>query len=149
MSNFLIITAVIAFLVILYLVIFSFPKQKRKSNLKKKFKENIPFKNSKSIDKIYQSQNKDLLYNQHFFSGKKILITGDLKYFKNRNDLAKLLWENGAIVENVYNSSIDILIVGNANIDSLKIKSAFYLNIKVITEEEILNYFPNFKPYTT
>ncbi|MDO9261412.1 MAG: BRCT domain-containing protein [Flavobacteriaceae bacterium] len=83
---------------------------------------------------------------QHYFTNKKVLITGELKYFKTRNELAKLLWDNGAIIEKTFNNTINVLIVGKSNIDSLKLKNAYYQNIKVITEEELLNYFPDFKP---
>ncbi|MDP3352415.1 MAG: BRCT domain-containing protein [Flavobacteriaceae bacterium] len=144
----LIIFSVISFISILYLFIFFYPRKNGNSFKKNKYKEKIEFNHTKNIDDIFRFQKKDLIYNQHFFSGKKVLITGDLKYFRNRNDLAKLLWDNGAITEKAYNSSIDILIVGKSNIDSLKLKSAFYLNIKVITEEELLNYFPDFKPFS-
>jgi len=142
-----IIVGVVVFISILYLLIFFDWNKPKNNNERKKLEELQSQKNLKNIDDIFQSQKKDLIYNQHFFSSKKVVITGDLKYFQNRNDLARMLWENGAIIEKMYNSSIDILIVGKSNIDSLKLKSAFYLNIKVISEEELLNYFPNFKPF--
>lgn len=144
----LIIIGVFSFLSLLYLFILYYPRKNRNSFKKNKYTIKTEFNHSKNIDSIFHSQKKDIEFNQHFFSGKKVLITGDLKYFKNRNDLALLLWNNGAIIEKVYNSSIDCLIVGKSNIDSLKLKSAFYLNIKVITEEELFNYFPDFKPFS-
>lgn len=147
MSYFLIIIfGVITFVALLYLIIFSYPN--RNSHQKKIYRPKKDFNDVKKIDSKFQSPNKELLYNHHFFSGKKVIITGDLIYFKTRNELAQLLWDGGAIIEKNYNSTIDVLIVGKSNIDSLKLKSSYYLNIKVIPEEELLGYFPDFKPYS-
>lgn len=144
----LIIIGVIFLIATLFLFIFFYPRKKGHFLKKKKYIDKKANNDIKNFDDIFQFPKKDLQFNQHFFSGKKVVITGDLKYFQNRNDLALLLWNKGAIVNKVYNSSIDFLIVGKSNIDSLKLKSAFYLNIKVITEEELLSYFPDFKPYS-
>lgn len=149
MSYFLIIIiGVITLISILYLFIFSYPRKNANAFLKKGNGKNHEFINVKKVDSIFQSHKKELAYNLHFFSGKKVVITGELRYFKNRNELAKLLWENGAVIEKMFNSSTDILIVGKSNIDSLKLKSAYYLNIKVLPEEELLCYFPDFKPFS-
>lgn len=143
----LIIIGVFSFVLFLFLYVFYYPRKKRQSYKVKK-QQKIGQNHTKNIDNTFKSQKKEIAYHQHFFSGKKINITGDLKYFKNRNELAQLLWDNGALIESVFNSSIDILIVGNSNFDSLKLKSAYYLNIKVISEEELLNYFPDFRPFS-
>ncbi|MDP2088871.1 MAG: BRCT domain-containing protein [Flavobacteriaceae bacterium] len=138
---------IIIFISILYLIVSSYFNKSQNSSQKKSFYKKHGYRNPKKIDSFFQFPKKELIYNHHFFSTKKVVITGELKYFKTRNNLAKLLWENGAIIEKIFNSSIDILIVGKSNIDSLKLKSAYYLNVKVITEEELLNYFPDFKPF--
>lgn len=101
--------------------------------------------NTKKIDIIYLSKNEDLLFYDHFFSQKRIVITGDFIHFKTRNELAKLLWECGAVIETKLDTNTDILIVGKSNIDSLKLKYAIYLNIKIVTEDEVLSFFPSFK----
>lgn len=105
-------------------------------------RKNVRIENE--IDPLFQSLKKEVIYNQHFFRHKKVVITGELRYFKTRNELAKLLWENGAIIQTAFNSSVDILIVGKSTIDSSKLKNAYFLNKKVITEEELLHYLPNF-----
>lgn len=121
---------------------------RKKLTQKKSSGERFRNKNTKRVDWKFQKPNKELIYNQHYFSNKKVLITGELYYFKTRNDLAELLWENGATIEKTFNSAVDVLIVGKSNIDSSKLKSAYFLNIKVITEEELLSYFPHYKPFS-
>lgn len=142
-----IIFAVVAFVVILYLLVFSKFTKNKFASKNKNLKKQQSHQNLKKIDPAFYSSKKEMNYKHHFFSGKKLVITGDLKYFKTRNDLAQLLWDNGATIEKNFNSAIDVLIVGKSNIDSLKLKSAYYLNIKVIAEEELFSYFPDFKPF--
>ena len=144
MGYFFIFFLVIFFISMLYLIINSGFIKNRKGSYRYSFRQKQPQRTEIEVDRLYQSPKKELGYNQHYFTNKKVLITGELRYFKTRNELAKLLWENGATIQKTFNSTIDVLIVGKSNIDALKLKSAYFQNIKVITEEELLNYFPDF-----
>lgn len=107
----------------------------------KYLKKILNYYNNKLIDPIYLSKNKNINYNIHFFTDKKIAITGVFKKFNSRNEVARLLWDQGAVIDTTFNSNTDYLIVGTYGLDAVKVKSAFYLNIKVLTEDELLRYF--------
>ncbi|MBQ9625274.1 MAG: NAD-dependent DNA ligase LigA, partial [Clostridia bacterium] len=66
---------------------------------------------------------------------KKIVITGTLS--RPRNDIVKIIEENGGVVQSAVSKKTDMLICGE-NAGS-KLEKAKELNVKVLTEEEFFN----------
>jgi|GEM_PF-6786284 len=141
MNIIVIISVVIIFTIILVLQPNKTENKTRKPNFNKRKKLISEYEKNKQINPEYLTKNKNIVYNIHHFTDKKVAITGTFKKFASRNELAKLLWDQGAIIDTKFNSNTDYLIVGTSVVDSQKIKSAFYLNIKVLTEDELLKYF--------
>lgn len=67
-------------------------------------------------------------------------ITGSLKYFKNRDELVKVIEDNGGKITGV-SKKLNYLINNDSTSTSSKNKKANELNIPIITEEEFLNLF--------
>lgn len=67
-------------------------------------------------------------------------ITGSLKYFKNRDELVKVIEDNGGKITGV-SKKLNYLINNDSTSTSSKNKKANELNIPIITEEEFLDLF--------
>lgn len=67
-------------------------------------------------------------------------ITGSLKYFKNRDELVKVIEDNGGKITGV-SKKLNYLINNDSTSTSSKNKKANELSIPIITEEEFLNLF--------
>jgi DNA ligase len=67
-------------------------------------------------------------------------ITGSLNYFKNRDELVKVIEDNGGKITGV-SKKLNYLINNDSASTSSKNKKANELNIPIITEEEFLNLF--------
>ena len=97
--------------------------------------EIILFKKNK-IDSIYLKPKKDA-DDTNMFYNKKVVITGNFEFFKDRNDLAKILYESGADIDVGVTEKIDYLISGK---DSgwKKLEKAKEFGIMIFNEDEIL-----------
>ena len=71
--------------------------------------------------------------------GKTFVITGSLNNFANRKDLQKLIEDAGGKVSSSVSSKTDYLINNDINSNSSKNKTAKELNVKIITENDILS----------
>lgn len=120
---------------------------KKKSNhLKKSItKDELIHFMGKKINKEYLIPRTDLKATPHYFCGKKIVITGDFDNFKDRNEMAKLLWEVGADVDTAAGKHTEIIIIGD-NAGPSKIKFAAENDIELIDESAFLDLFPNYLP---
>lgn len=67
-------------------------------------------------------------------------ITGSLKYFKNRDELVKVIEDNGGKITGV-SKKLNYLINNDSTSTSSKNKKANEFNIPIITEEEFLDLF--------
>ena len=67
-------------------------------------------------------------------------ITGSLNYFKNRDELVKVIEDNGGKITGV-SKKLNYLINNDSTSTSSKNKKANELNIPIITEEEFLDLF--------
>lgn len=85
----------------------------------------------KTVEKSAQSENLPL-------KGKKYVITGTVKQFKNRTKLQKFIEERGGKVVSTISKNVDYLINNNSASTSAKTLKAKQLNIQIITEEEFL-----------
>ena len=74
--------------------------------------------------------------NDNILFGKKVYPTG--KFTLNKKDLKIKLEELGAIIANGYSKSLDYLICGGDTSKSGKVDKAKVDNVKLITEEELL-----------
>lgn len=70
--------------------------------------------------------------------GKKYVITGTVKQFKNRTELQKFIEDRGGKVVSSISKNVDYLINNNSASTSVKTLKAKQLNIQIITEEEFL-----------
>lgn len=100
----------------------------------------IEYYREKKIDKQFLYPIKNLEDTGNFFFGKKVVITGDFERFKNRNEIAKLLWEAGADVDVSCGKYTDCLIVGDNAAES-KIEFAEEFGINIFYEENFLEEF--------
>ncbi len=71
--------------------------------------------------------------------GKTFVITGSLNNFTNRKDLQKLIEDAGGKVSSSVSAKTDYLINNDINSNSTKNKMAKELNVKIITENDILS----------
>lgn len=100
----------------------------------------IEYYREKKIDKQFLYPIKNLEDTGNFFFGKKVVITGDFEKFKNRNEIAKLLWEAGADVDVSCGKYTDCLIVGDNAAES-KIEFAEEFGVNIFYEENFLEEF--------
>ena len=70
---------------------------------------------------------------------KVFVITGNVINFKNRDELIEYIEDNGGKVISAISSNVDYLINNDVNSLSTKNKKAKDLNIKIISEEDLLN----------
>ncbi len=97
--------------------------------------EIITFKKNK-IDSNFLKPKKDA-DDTNMFYNKKVVITGNFDFFKDRNDLAKILYDSGADIDMVVSQKTNYLISGK---DSgwKKLEKAKEFGIMIFNEEEIL-----------
>lgn len=72
---------------------------------------------------------------------KKVVITGTLEHFKNRNELVELLQSKGAIIQTGVNKQTDLLINNDVFSSSAKNKKAKELGVRIISEEQFMEEF--------
>lgn len=105
------------------------------------------FKTNK-VDSKYLKPQIDLEDKSHEFYGKKVVITGSFNDFPFRNELAHLLWSVGADIDASITKNVDIVVMGtDAGWKKLELIEKF--NIKVINQDILLDYFPDYKPKFT
>ena len=73
--------------------------------------------------------------------GKKIVITGSLKHFKNRDELKSEIEKRGGKVISSVSKNTDILINNNPSGTSSKNKTALSLNVPIISEDEFVETY--------
>lgn len=71
----------------------------------------------------------------------KVVITGKISYFKNRNELKAVIENNGGKVVDSISKNINYLINNDINSTSSKNQNAKKLNIPIVSEEEFLKKF--------
>ena len=86
-----------------------------------------------NIQKVEEQEEKDKL-----LEGKKYVITGTVKKFKNRAELQKFIEERGGKVVSSISKNVDYLINNNINSTSAKNLSAKKMEIPIITEDDFL-----------
>ncbi|SEG31110.1 BRCT domain-containing protein [Flavobacterium urumqiense] len=114
--------------------------RKKSENTINYTQEEIISFSEKKLEKQYLYPKKDVEDKSHFFYGKKVVITGDFKYFADRNEISKLLWEVGADVDTGVGKKTQVLIVGN-NPGPSKIMTAEDMGLDLVTENEFLKLF--------
>lgn len=72
---------------------------------------------------------------------KKIVITGSLTHFKNRNEFAELVQSNGGIIQGGVNKETDLLVNNDVNSNSIKNKKAKELGVRIISEDDFMKEF--------
>lgn len=75
-----------------------------------------------------------------YITGKKFVLTGATKHFKNRDELQKIILEHGGKVTNTISNNIDYLINNDINSNSSKNKKALKNNIKIISDKIIKDW---------
>lgn len=108
----------------------------------------------KSIDNFLKSNIKEILSLAEEFEfitpnktnvsfdameNKIFVITGNVNYFKNRNELKEKIESMGGKVTSTVTNKTDYLINNDINSKSSKNQKAKMLNVPIITEEEFLN----------
>lgn len=88
----------------------------------------------KEIELVNDSEN-----TSNKLDGKTFVITGSLNNFANRKDLQKLIEDAGGKVASSVSNKTDYLINNDINSNSSKNKTAKELNVKIITENDILS----------
>lgn len=76
--------------------------------------------------------------------GHKVVITGSLKQFKNRNELQNIIIANGGQVSSAVSKNTTILINNDAESKSAKNISAMKLGIPILTEEIFIQKYLTF-----
>lgn len=94
---------------------------------------------SKILNILEYSENTNEINNK--LTGKKIVITGTLNQYKNREELKTIIESNGGKVLSSISSNVDILINNNINSTSAKNIAAKKLNIPIITELQFIEEF--------
>ena len=87
--------------------------------------------------KIKEAEN--TINNNSFFSGKKVVLTGALSF--SRTEASKLLEEAGAEVVSSVSKNTDYVIAGEDA--GSKLTKAQSLRVKILNEQEFLNYLKN------
>lgn len=102
------------------------------------------FKTNK-VDSKYLKPQIDLVDKSHDFYGKKVVITGSFNDFPFRNELAHLLWSVGADIDASITKNVDVVIMGDeAGWKKLELIQEF--QTKVINQDILLDFFPDYKP---
>ena len=87
------------------------------------------------------SENRGTVIINQTLANKKIVITGKLKNFKNRDELKILIENNGGKVVDSISKTTSMLINNDINSDSSKNKAAKKVGIPIITEEEFISQY--------
>lgn len=96
------------------------------------------------ISKLLSINNPKNKLNNNKLINKNIVITGKLNYFKNRDELKRIIEENGGKVTGSISNKTDILINNNLNSESAKNKAAKERGIPIISEEDFrIEYLEN------
>lgn len=74
------------------------------------------------------------------FAGKTFVITGSVEHFANRNEIKEYIEKNGGKVAGSVSAKTSYLVNNDITSNSGKNKKAKELGIKIITEEELLNF---------
>ncbi len=95
---------------------------------------------SKSIDELLKEiEFVDVDNNKNSLENLVFVITGSLNKFNNRDEMIEFIEENGGKVISAISSKVNYLINNDVNSTSTKNKKAHELNIKIISEEDLLN----------
>lgn len=82
----------------------------------------------------------EIIESSNKLQNKKFVITGNIKHYKNRNELKSVIEKEGGKVLSAISSNIDYLINNDINSSSSKNVSAKKLGIPIISEEEFLKF---------
>jgi len=110
-------------------------KSQKKQNKEGYFKSNLPKANLDGIEFAKLSS----------INGKNIVVTGIFDNFPERTLLMLLLEQNGAKIQSSVNSKTDFVVMGERPGPS-KIEKAKALKIRMISEEEAINFLPKIGP---
>ena len=88
-----------------------------------------------------QSYKEEKVDDNSKLQGKKIVITGTLYNYKNREELKRIIEAKGGKVLSSISSNVDMLINNNINSTSAKNVSAKKMNIPILTEEQFIENF--------
>ncbi|MCT8340485.1 BRCT domain-containing protein [Flavobacteriaceae bacterium TK19130] len=115
------------------------------SSKKSDFSFNWDHKNKTTINSKFLYPKKDIDNKSHFFYNKVVVITGQFDGWLYRDEICEELWNVGADVNKTVSKNTDYLVVGKVDYGHKKIQLAIENNIRILYEEEFLQYFPNFK----
>lgn len=107
------------------------------TNIQTWLADNINYHEAKSV--IEYLKFPEYQYAGNLLSGKTFVITGSLKYYKNRKDLEATIEENGGKVSSSVSKNTSYLINNDIESTSSKNKRANELNIPIITEAKFIN----------
>ena len=89
----------------------------------------------------FNHKDKEEQNNENSLEGLTFVITGKLKFFKNRDMLKELIENLGGVVSSSVTSKTDYLINNDVMSNTAKNVAAQRLNKPIVTEEEFLNLF--------
>ena len=92
------------------------------------------------VNSLY-SENRRIIITNQALANKKIVITGKLKNFKNRDELKVIIEKNGGKVVDSISKTTSMLINNDINSDSSKNKAAKKVGIPIITEEDFISQY--------
>ena len=75
---------------------------------------------------------------EKIFQGKVFVVTGSLEHFGNRDELKDYIEKRGGALTSSVSGKTDYLINNDPNSPSSKNKNAKALNVKIITEQDLL-----------
>lgn len=93
-----------------------------------------------SIKNEINTENQEIVENEKL-KNKTIVITGKLNHFKNREELKKVIIQNGGRVTDSITNKTDLLINNDVNSNSAKNKSAKAKGIMIISEEDFMRLY--------
>ncbi len=93
-----------------------------------------------SIKNEITTEDKEIIKNEKL-KNKTIVITGKLNHFKNREELKKVIVQNGGRVMDSITNKTDLLINNDVNSNSSKNKSAKAKGIMIISEEDFMRLY--------
>lgn len=98
-------------------------------------------KDQNKIQRKHLYPKKGIEEGTHFFTGKKVVISGMFDHFYQRDEMAKWLWEVGADVDTQVTENTDFLIAGEG-VGWRKKEIADTYGAIIMNEEEFISYFP-------
>lgn len=102
---------------------------------------NFNYTEADKIAKLLIFKENYLKINNFNLKNKKIVITGKLELYKNREELKKEIEEHGGKVVSTVNKGIFCLINNDKNSQTKKNKTAKLYNVPIITEKEFVENF--------